>query len=416
MKILMLNTYDTWGGAANATYRLAEALRNNNVDVEIGVLKKRSNSTFVYELKRKTGLKIIFDFFIRIFRKILCHFFSSTNQIHTSCDLISKIDINWINNSNYDLIHLNWIHEDMLSIKDIGAIRKPIVVTLHDSWFCCGAEHHPNVLENDNRWQLGYTKMNKPKTTKGPDICRLMWKLKKNYWKRINPLFIAPSSWEKDILVTSALFKNSFCTVIPNLINHNDFFKIQNPNLRQEFSIPNDKIILGFGASYGVDNPNSIKGTYYLINALKMLPDSQKYYLVIFGKSSENFTKHLDIPFFESGYIIDNKLLVKIYNMLDIFLNPSIIESFGLTTMEAMCCGVPTVAFNTGGTTDIIEHKKNGYMAMPYSSEDFMNGIQFCSQNLIRLKEQCLLDSNVKFDNRYVVDRYIDIYKQALSL
>ena len=97
-------------------------------------------------------------------------------------------------------------------------------------------------------------------------------------------------------------------------------------------------------------------------------------------------------------------------------LNPSLIESFGLTTMEAMCCGVPSVAFNLGGTIDIIEHKKNGYMAEPYSIEDFMKGILFCSQNIEQLKEQCSIDSKEKFDNQAVVQKYLDVYKHALTV
>lgn len=411
----MLNTYDNGGGAANAAYRLAEALRNNNIDVDLGVLEKRTNAEFVYELKRKKGFSKIIHLFLKLYRKILYHFYSSTNQIHTSFDIISKIDINYINKSDYDLIHLNWIHLDMLSIKDIGLIKKPLVVTLHDSWFCCGAEHHPNVLENDSRWQTGYFFKNKPKTTKGPDLCRYIWNYKKKYWKKLNPIFVAPSTWEKSILESSALYKNKYCAVIPNLINHSEFQKTDNKDFIKSMNIPEGKIILGFGAAYGVDDPKSIKGTFYLINALKMLTDTDKYFLVIFGKSDEKFTKHLSIPYLETGFITDNILLSRIYNSLDIFLNPSIIESFGLTTMEAMCCGVPTVAFDMGGTKDIIDHKKNGYMAVPYSSEDFMRGINYCSQNNIKLKEQCLIDSEKKFNNQIVVKEYIKIYNLAIN-
>lgn len=415
MKILMLNTYDNGGGAANATYRLAEALRNNKIEIDLGVLEKKTDSEFVFEIKKINKLNLIKIFFLKCYRKIIFHFFRSTNQIHTSCDIISKVDINYINHSDYDLIHLNWIHQDMLSIKDIGKIKKPLVVTLHDSWFCCGAEHHPNVIENDNRWKIGYYKNNKPNTTKGPDLCKIMWDLKKKYWKKINPVFVAPSNWEREVLVSSALFKNCYCEVIPNLINHKEFYMINEQDFRLKFSIPKNKVVLGFGAAYGVDDPRSVKGTYYLIKALELLPDKDRYFLVIFGTSNERFTKHIQIPYLETGFITDNELLAKVYNSLDIFLNPSLIESFGLTTMEAMCCGVPSVAFELGGTMDIIEHKKNGYMAEPYSIEDFMKGIQYCSQNIDKLRKECLLASEKKFNNQYAIYKYIDVYNFSIK-
>ena len=415
MKVLMLNTYDNGGGAANATYRLAEALRSYDIEVDLGVLEKRTNSKFVIELKKKKGINLMNNVILKIFIKFIKFFFNTTNKIHTSLDIISKIDINYINSSDYDLIHLNWIHQDMLSIMDIGKIKKPLVVTLHDSWFCCGAEHHPNVLENDNRWQLGYFRSNKPNSTKGIDLCKLMWLLKKRYWTKITPNFVAPSSWEKNVLKTSYLYKNSFCEVIPNIINHKEFHQIENDDLREIFSIPKDKIVLGFGAAYGVDDPKSIKGTFYLINALKLLQNYNNYFIVIFGSTSPKFTKCLNIPYYQTGFINDNSILAKIYNVIDIFLNPSIIESFGLTTMEAMCCGVPTVAFDLGGTTDIIEHKKNGYMAKPYSIEDFKNGIIYCSNNIEKLKTQCLLDANQKFNNKEIVDKYIKVYNYTLT-
>ena len=79
----------------------------------------------------------------------------------------------------------------MLSIKDISKIQKPIVWTTHDSWICCGAEHHPNILENDSRYINGYSKKNKPLTTKGIDICKKIWLKKKKYLNKKNITFIA---------------------------------------------------------------------------------------------------------------------------------------------------------------------------------------------------------------------------------
>ena len=39
------------------------------------------------------------------------------------------------------------------------------------------------------------------------------------------------------------------------------------------------------------------------------------------------------------------------------------------------------MAFNVGGIPEMVEHKKNGYLAMEKSVEDFTNGILWMIQN-----------------------------------
>ena len=45
--------------------------------------------------------------------------------------------------------------------------------------------------------------------------------------------------------------------------------------------------------------------------------------------------------------------------------------------MESISCGTPVVSFNVGGITDLIKHKKNGYLAEENNFDDFYNGINF---------------------------------------
>ena len=46
-----------------------------------------------------------------------------------------------------------------------------------------------------------------------------------------------------------------------------------------------------------------------------------------------------------------------------------------------MSCNLPCVAFNCYGMKEIITHKKNGYLAKPYSTEDFRKGIEYVLLN-----------------------------------
>ncbi len=48
-----------------------------------------------------------------------------------------------------------------------------------------------------------------------------------------------------------------------------------------------------------------------------------------------------------------------------VFINPALTEPFGLTLIEAAACGLPIVATEDGGPTDIIKNCQNGYLINP---------------------------------------------------
>ena len=82
-------------------------------------------------------------------------------------------------------------------------------------------------------------------------------------------------------------------------------------------------------------------------------------------------------------YFYDLKL---IYSAADLFLAPSIQESFGQTILEASCCNTPSVSFANNGISDVINHKYNGYIAIQNDINDFANGIKWCLKNITEMK------------------------------
>ena len=162
MKVLIVNVSDVGGGAAIAGLRLVEALNMHGIEAVLGVPNKKSDSPYVIELPKKRHC-----FFYRFWRELCDNFWKSkslkfltqrlkrkfvtTNTILHRKNFHSQTDINWINNSDFDIVNLHWIC-GVICNKDIAKIKKPIVWTMHDTWPFCGAEHYPNVLENDVRY------------------------------------------------------------------------------------------------------------------------------------------------------------------------------------------------------------------------------------------------------------------------
>lgn len=425
MKILLINFSDVGGGAAMAAIRLVTTLNEKGVYARLGVPEKKSSNPYVFELPQKHSSYIykkfrklntfIYKGFYPIISRIPNPFsFKTTNRIAHTTNFKSKTDVKWINNSEFDLVNLHWIN-GVICNKDIAKISKPIVWTMHDSWPCCGAEHHPNIMENDTRWKDGYYRNNKPKTTRGIDLCRKVWKQKRKYLSKMNITFIAPSTWEHDILKSSALFRNCECAIIPNIIDNSIFYQKDSASIKKLFNIPDNKIILGFGAAYDIDNPNSMKGSYYLIESLSKLKNPEKYFIIIFGPSSNSFTSKISIPFFASGYISNPNILSCLYSVCDCFINPSLIENLPTTSLESIFCNTPVVCFDVGGSSDIIVHKETGWLATPYNTDEIVEGIEWCIQNKTDLSKKCFEKAVKDFYKDDIISKTISLYKRLTN-
>ncbi|GIK04978.1 hypothetical protein Aspvir_009077 [Aspergillus viridinutans] len=64
--------------------------------------------------------------------------------------------------------------------------------------------------------------------------------------------------------------------------------------------------------------------------------------------------------------------LARAYASGDLFLHCSITETFGLVVLEAMASGLPVIARDQGGPSDIVRHQETGYLVPPNDIETFV--------------------------------------------
>jgi glycosyltransferase involved in cell wall biosynthesis len=99
--------------------------------------------------------------------------------------------------------------------------------------------------------------------------------------------------------------------------------------------------------------------------------------------------------------------LPEFYAAADIFVFPSVEEVFGLVAVEAAAAGLPIVASNlAGGTPDLVEDGRNGYIVDPRNVEEFASRIAALSAD--RKKREEMGEESL----RIVRDR-VNIYKSA---
>jgi len=77
----------------------------------------------------------------------------------------------------------------------------------------------------------------------------------------------------------------------------------------------------------------------------------------------------------------DKKSLLYYYNISDVYVLPSFSESFSLTLLEAMSCGVPAVVSNVGGPSEIIKDHLNGLLVEPGQVKALADAIIFLLDN-----------------------------------
>jgi mannosylfructose-phosphate synthase len=74
------------------------------------------------------------------------------------------------------------------------------------------------------------------------------------------------------------------------------------------------------------------------------------------------------------GYVPD-ELMAPYYRQAVMFVLPSLFEPFGMTSLEAMACGVPVVASKFGGIRNVINSGENGLLVNPEDPQEFSAAI-----------------------------------------
>lgn len=422
MKVVMLNTSDAIGGAAIAALRLAKALQKQDIEVKILVQNKTTNLDFVegtsnnfFNKFKNFSYFAIERFIFKLHEKNPSVRFAFS-MANTGEDISKHKFV-----KEADIIHLHWINFGFLSLKSLEKIfklGKPVVWTLHDMWAFTGGCHHSydcKKYESDCGNCSIY--LNKPKEK---DLSNIVWNKKNSILPKYPINIVSVSNWLSECSRKSSLFRNQKHFTIHNSLNLNFIAKDKSYS-KKHLGISPDKKILLFG-SYKIENPN--KGFDYFIEALKILKEdksieSGNFLIVLFGNikiSKEDFFLKIPFEYKYLGFVKDVKELSNVYSAASITVTPSLYESFGQVITESMICKTPVVAFNNTGPKDIINHKKNGYLAKFKSSEDLAKGIKWIlfESEYETLCKAAYIDTKNNFSDTVIASQYIKLYNKII--
>ncbi len=410
MKILIVNSSDLNGGAARASYRLHKSLLDSEIDSQMLVQDKLSDDYTVIgpSTKIQKGLAKLRP----ALDNLPLSLYTNRQKIPFSTSWLGFSGIiNKINKINPDIVHLHWICGGMMTIEDIARIKYPIVWSLHDMWAFTAGSHYAVCQgykeKNGNCMSL----RSKRKFNLSSRIFRRKYK---TYSKKNDITIVGLSKWINECSKSSYLLGNNHHVNIPNPINTKIFKKFDKDSARDLWNLPKNKKLVLFGAMSATSDPR--KGFNELRKAFKLLTCSEVE-LIVFGSSKPKDSPDLGFPTHYLGKLSDDVSLSTLYSAVDVTVVPSLQENLANCIVESLACGTPVVGFEIDGNGDMIEHKKNGFLAKPFKSEDLALGIEWVlnAKNYDELSFNARSKILKEFDSTIVAERYIDLYKQILS-
>lgn len=413
MRVMLLNTFESVGGAARATSRLHRGLLDIGIESRLLVQNRTSGDPTVI------GPQSDFQRAAAIFKprldRLPLSLYPRREQTYWGNNWIPHSPLRDIKEFSPDLVHLHWISGGFFPLRHLRSFSMPLLWTLHDSWAFTGGCNLPGDCD---RFTSGCGHCPQLHSGRENDLSRRNWDGKKNaYPERM--IIVVPSRWLKTCAQRSQLLRNHRIEIIPNGINTSTFKPLNKTFARQVLNLPLQTRLIAFGAMNATSDKN--KGFHYLQEALRQTAHRglKDVMAIVFGSSRPPASPDLGIPVRYLGEIKDDYSLALLYSAVDVVLLPSMNENLPNVVLEALSCGTPCVAFNVGGVADLVEHEVNGYLASPLDSADLANGIQFVLSDSTRWHDLSNKSRNsvlVKFDISTVSRQYERLYQELIKL
>ena len=289
--------------------------------------------------------------------------FASKGATRAFLDWVRKYDpdVIWLHNLNGYYIHVGEL---------FGYLRgcgKKIMWTLHDCWAFTGHCVYFDYVQCE-KWRTGCEKCPQQHTYPPSyilDNSRKNYKKKRRLFTGIpNVTLTVPSHW------LAARVKQSFLCQYPVEVLYNrvdrQVFKPNPGDFRKDHGLEGKKIVLGVASVW-----EERKGLKDFIALSKLL--DERFRIVLIGLNEK---QRASLPTSILGLPRTDNIgqLVQAYSEADVFVCPSTEETFGMTVLEACCCGTTAVVYEDTACQEVAE--QFGGIAVPRGPEHLRRAIE----------------------------------------
>lgn len=351
--IVQINSFDS-GSTGNIAKQINQQAEKHGFTTYFlfGRFWKKERNLLSNEMRVGNPISNFFHLLMgRLFDKVGIGSFYSTKK---TISILKKL--------NPDIIHLHNIHGYYLNypllFNYLKSTKISVVWTLHDCWAMTGHCAYFDAYGCE-RWRaVCYDCPQKKEYPKSIfwDSSKSNYKLKKKYFTSLgNKLTLVPVSYWLEGVLRKSFFKDTLICTIHNGIDLSVF--------KQK-----DELCAVFRLKYQIENKfmavacaspwTQRKGLSEYIELSKMLEDN--FVLVLVGLSEEQIST---LPDNIIGLPKTNNIeeLIEIYSTADVVLNLSYEETLGMTSIEGLACGTPSIVYNCTASPEIIGDK-TGYV------------------------------------------------------
>lgn len=362
LRIVHINAWDSLGGAARAAFRLHKGLQaagqasrllvgwktEATPDVQAlmvgGSLPKRILRRAARALDQRLGLQYV--------------------ALPWSADILSHPFV-----QEADIIHLHNLHGGYFPLRLLPRLceQAPVVWSLHDMWAATG---HCAFSYACDRWRRGCGQC--PHLDESPaipwDTTALLWRLKQRVYRRSRLTVVAGSRWMARMAQESPLLNRFTVRVIPEGTDLSVFRPIPKAEARRLLGIPEEaRVVLVFVV------PVRRKGLAHFLDAVSQVEVEPAPWILGVGERLRGVPSRF--PVREMGYVHSDYVLNLCYGAADLFVLPTLADNLPLSVLDALAAGLPSVAFDAGGTPELVRHLETGYLVRGADTEELARGM-----------------------------------------
>ncbi|MER9610890.1 glycosyltransferase [Mesorhizobium sp. M0312] len=313
-----------------------------------------------------------------------------------------------------DIIHIQWAHAPTLGPAFWRAIRRerrPVVWTLRDMWPFTGGCHFSGTCEKyaSGCGQCPLLGGGDETITSGDVAFKA-----KHYGAQ--SVFVAISETIAEQARKSTVLRERDIYVIPNSVKMSQLRAMDKAQARSALGLPANKFVIASGA-LNLADPR--KGADIMRHMLNVYRGDKNVHWCLFGNGLADLVDPVPENCTGFGLIRDDVILNQIYSAADVFVMPSLQESFGKVTVEAMACGTPVIGLVKTPAEEIISHGQTGWLAKHGDADAVVAAVETARGLPVPLLQNFGLRARAAVIDRYspeaIARLHIDLYESLLS-
>lgn len=312
-----------------------------------------------------------------------------------------------------ELIHLHHLHGYFINVELLFDYLKktevPVIWTFHDCWSFTGHCTHYEYVGCE-KWKRQCYSCPQKNEYPGSFLIDRSFKnynLKKSIFNGHPKLTIVTVSQWLGEQVKQSFLSGYKVEVISNGIDL-EVFKPRPSSVKHKYGLQGRFLILGVAGNW--EARKGLKDFLELRNHL-----SSDFDIVLVGLSAQ-LKKEIGDKIIGIEKTENQIELAELYSAADVFVNPTLEDSFPTTNIEALACGTPIITYRTGGSVEAV-HERTGYIVEKKDISGMLEKIYIVSKHGKAFYDKnCRLIAEKLYDKNINFAKYIELYRQIFKV